>query len=57
MIKFFFDESGNFQLPPAEEHRIGIVSGVAIPDTDEAQIFQQFDALLSKLSGSSFQDG
>ena len=56
-MKFFFDESGNFQLPPAEEHRVGIVSGVAIPDSDEAEVFQQFDAFLSKLPVSSFQNG
>jgi hypothetical protein len=57
MMKFFFDESGNFQLPPAEEHRVGIVSGVAIPDSDEAEVFQQFDAFLNKLPVSSFQNG
>ena len=56
-MKFFFDESGNFQLPPAEEHRVGIVSGVAIPDSDEAEVFEQFDAFLSTLPGSSFQNG
>jgi uncharacterized protein DUF3800 len=57
MMKFFFDESGNFQLPPAGEHRVGIVSGIAIPDSDEAEIFQRFDAFLSKLPSSSFKDG
>ena len=57
IVKFFFDESGNFQLPPAEKHRVGIVSGVAIPDSDEAEVFQQFDAFLRKLPGSSFKNG
>src|SRR5271157_1689643 len=57
MMKFFFDESGNFQPPPAEEHRVGIVSGIAIPDSDEIEVFQQFDAFLSNLPGSSFQNG
>jgi hypothetical protein len=33
------------------------VSGVAIPDSDEAEIFQRFDAFLSKLPSSSFKDG
>lgn len=57
MMKFFFDESGNFQLPPAGEHRVGIVSGVAIPDSAEAEVFGQFDAFLSKLPASSFKNG
>jgi hypothetical protein len=57
MMKFFFDESGNFQLPPAGKHRVGIVSGVAIPDSDEAGVFQQFDAFLSKQPASSFKNG
>lgn len=56
-MKFFFDESGNFQLPPAGEHRVGIVSGVAIPESDEAEIFRQFDAFLSQLPASSFRNG
>jgi Protein of unknown function (DUF3800) len=56
-MKFFFDESGNFQLPQAGEHRVGIVSGIAIPDSDEAEIFRRFDAFLSKLPSASFKDG
>ena len=57
MMKFFFDESGNFQFPPAGVHRVGIVSGVAIPDSDEAEVFRQFDAFLGKLPASSFENG
>ena len=56
-MKFFFDESGNFQLPPAGGHGVGIVSGIAIPDSDEAEIFRRFDAFLSKLPSSSFKNG
>jgi len=56
-MKFYFDESGNFQLPPAGEHRVGIVIGIAIPDSDEAEVFGQFNAFLSKLPESSFKSG
>lgn len=56
-MQFYFDESGNFQLPPAGEHRAGIVSGVAIPESDQAEVFRQFDAFLSKLPASSFKNG
>src|SRR5208337_2200842 len=56
-MKFFFDESGRFQLPRAAEHTVGIVSGIAIPESDEAEIFRRFDAFLSKLPSSSFKDG
>jgi hypothetical protein len=56
-MKFYFDESGNFQLPPAGEHRVGIVSGIVIPDSDEVEIFRQFDAFLSRLPTSSFKNG
>jgi len=56
-MKFFFDESGTFQLPRAGEHAVGIVSGIAIADADEAEIFRRFDAFLSKLPSSSFKNG
>jgi hypothetical protein len=56
-MQFYFDESGNFQLPPVGEHRVGIVIGVAIPDLDEPEVFRQFDAFRSNLPGSSFKSG
>ena len=56
-MRFFFDESGTFQLPRAGEHAVGIVSGIAIADADEAEIFRRFDAFLSKLPSSSFKNG
>jgi hypothetical protein len=56
-MKFYFDESGNFQLPTAGKHSVGIVSGVAIPDSDEAEVFRQFNAFLEKLPKSSFKNG
>jgi len=56
-MKFYFDESGNFQLPPAGEHRVGIVVGVAIPDLDEVEVFRKFNAFLSNLPTSSFKSG
>jgi hypothetical protein len=56
-MKFFFDESGRFQLPRAGEHAVGIVSGIAIPDADEAEVFRQFDAFLSTLPPASLKNG
>ena len=56
-MKFVCDESGNSQLPPAGKHQVGIVSGIAIPDSGEAEIFRRFDAFLSNLPSSSFKDG
>src|SRR5262245_26615444 len=56
-MKFFFDEYGNFQRPQAGAHGVGIVSGIAVPDADEAEIFQRFDAFVSKLPSSSLKDG
>src|SRR5437899_1839520 len=56
-MKFFFDESGNFQLPPARMHRVGIVVGVAIPDSVEEEVYRQFDRFLGELPATSFVDG
>lgn len=56
-MKFYFDESGNFQLPPKGEHRAGIVSGIAIPDSDEPEIFRRFDTFVGKLPSSAFKNG
>jgi hypothetical protein len=56
-MKFYFDESGNFQLPPPGEHRAGIVSGIAIPDSSEVEVFQRFDAFVGSLPSSAFKDG
>ena len=40
---------GKFPDPPKSEHRAGIVSGIAIPDSDEAEIFRRFDAFVGAL--------
>lgn len=56
-MRFYFDESGNFQLPPAGVHRVGIVSGIVIPDSSESNIFEQFDAFVSTLPASAFFKG
>ena len=56
-MKFFFDESGNFQLPPPGEHRAGIVCGIAIPDSDDVEIFRRFDAFVGALPASAFKNG
>jgi hypothetical protein len=57
-MKFYFDESGNFQLPADPgEHRVGIVGGVVIPDSEEAEVFQRFDAFVATLPATAFQHG
>jgi hypothetical protein len=57
-MKFYFDESGNFQMPAkAGEHRVGIVSGVVIPESDEAEVFKHFDSFVASLPGTAFEKG
>jgi hypothetical protein len=56
-MHFYFDESGNFQLPPAREHRVGIVSGIVIPETHEAEVFRRFDGFVGTLPASAFKNG
>ncbi|OAI39239.1 hypothetical protein AYO40_01325 [Planctomycetaceae bacterium SCGC AG-212-D15] len=48
---------GNFQVPPAGDHRVGIVVGVAVPETEQAGIFNRFDTFLSQLPKSAFENG
>jgi len=56
-MKFFFDESGVFRVPTTAGQYVGIVSGVAIPDCVEAEVFKKFDEFVSTLPGSSFENG
>jgi hypothetical protein len=57
-MKFYFDESGNFQLPANPgEHRVGIVGGVVIPESEEAEVFRRFDAFVVTLPPTAFKDG
>lgn len=57
-MRFYFDESGNFKVPDdPSEHSVGIVSGIAIPDSQEPHIFQEFDAFVSSLPPSAFKNG
>ncbi len=56
-MKFFFDESGNFQLPPSGEHRAGIVSGITISEEHEEEIFRRFDKFVSELPPCAFKNG
>lgn len=57
-MKFYFDESGSFKVPddPAK-HSVGIVSGVVIPESQEAQIFREFNAFVATLPQTAFKDG
>jgi hypothetical protein len=57
-MNFYFDESGNFQLPTDPgKHRVGIVAGVIIPETDEPEVFRRFDAFVVSLPPTAFKDG
>lgn len=57
-MKFYFDESGNFRVPDdPTQHSVGIVSGVAIPDSQEAFIYREFDAFVATLPPTAFKNG
>lgn len=54
-MKFYFDESGSFRIPTAGEHCVGIVVGVTIPETAEAEVFAKYDDFIATLSSSAFK--
>lgn len=57
-MRFYFDESGNFKVPDdPSQHSVGIVSGIAIPDSQESLIFREFDAFVATLPPSAFKNG
>jgi hypothetical protein len=57
-MNFYFDESGDFRVPPdPQEHAVGIVIGVVVPETRQAVIWQRFQALLGTLPPSAFKKG
>jgi hypothetical protein len=56
-MKFFFDESGSFRVPgDRQEHAVGIVVGVVVPENGEADLFQRFHQFTDKLPRSAFKD-
>jgi hypothetical protein len=57
-MKFFFDESGNFRVPQdRQDHAVGIVVGVVVPETAEAALLQRFGQFIQTLPPSAFKDG
>lgn len=48
---FFFDESGDFSLPNADEHKCAVVCGLVIPETVSERLRKDFEAFVSYLSG------
>jgi hypothetical protein len=56
-MKFYFDESGDFRLDNDGVRRVGIVAGITIPESAEAEAFAMFDDFVSTLSPSAFKNG
>jgi hypothetical protein len=56
-VNFYFDESGDFRLDDDGARRVGIVAGITIPETAEAQVFAEFDAFVTTLCPSAFKNG
>src|SRR5713226_5233603 len=54
-MKFYFDESGDFRLDDDGVQRIGIVAGITIPESAEAEVFARFDEFVATLSSSAFK--
>jgi hypothetical protein len=49
-MRFFFDESGDFSIPAAGEHKCGVVCGLVVPETVQASLFPDFEAFASALA-------
>jgi hypothetical protein len=57
-MNFYFDESGDFRVPvDTQEHAVGIVVGVAIPEMHQPNLWQRFQALQNTLPSSAFKKG
>jgi hypothetical protein len=56
-MNFYFDESGDFRLDNDGVRRVGIVAGITIPESAEAEVFAQFDAFVATLFSSAFKKG
>ncbi len=48
-MQFFFDESGDFSIPMAGEHRCAVVCGLVVPETVQTSLFAEFEAFASAL--------
>jgi hypothetical protein len=56
-MKFYFDESGDFRLDDDGIQRVGIVAGITVPESVEAEVFDRFDEFVATLSPSAFNKG
>jgi len=57
-VRYFFDESGSFRVPlDRHEHAVGIVVGLVVPETEEAELWQRFREFVAKLPRSAFKRG
>jgi hypothetical protein len=54
---FFFDESGDFSLPNADEHKCAVICGVVIPETVADKLQQNFEVFVSSLSKAEKVNG
>jgi hypothetical protein len=54
---FFFDESGDFGLPTADEHKCAVICGIVIPETIAENIRQDFVEFVSGLSSAEKSNG
>jgi hypothetical protein len=56
-MKFFFDESGDFRVPDdQQQHAVGIVVGVVVPETQEAPLWKRFREFIARLPLSAFKN-
>jgi len=54
---FFFDESGDFGLPEADEHKCAVICGIVIPEIFAEGLRQDFESFISGLSYAEKSDG
>jgi hypothetical protein len=53
-MNFYFDESGDFRLDDDGVQRVGIIAGITIPESSEANAFAKIDEFVATLSQSAF---
>ena len=56
-MDFYFDESGDFRLEDDGVQRVGIVAGITIPESAEAEVFAGYDDFVVTLAPSAFKKG
>lgn len=56
-MKFYFDEAGDFRLDDDGVQAVGIVVGITVPETAEAEVFARYDEFIATLAPSAFKNG